>query len=99
MSRDAVARDPDLTHVMYVVDAQCYAVDDLEGSCAYAADIPGGKPAAVLEQGALVPDGLSPEAVEAAHRPGQRSRSSRRRILPVTVFGSSSRRTTERGYL
>jgi hypothetical protein len=30
---------------------------------------------------------------------GQRSRSSRRRILPVTVFGSSSRRTTERGYL
>ena len=66
MPRDAVARDPDLAHVMYVVDAQCYAVDDLERSCAYVADTSGGKPSAVLARGALVPADLTPEAIEAA---------------------------------
>jgi hypothetical protein len=67
MPRDAVARDTDLAHVMGLVGhTQCYAVDDLERSCAYVADAPGGKPEAVLARGALVPGGLSPEAIEAA---------------------------------
>ena len=66
MPRDAVARDPNLAHVMFVMDAQCYAVDDLERSCAYVADTPGGERAAVLAEGALVPGDLSPEAIEAA---------------------------------
>jgi hypothetical protein len=67
MPRDAVARDADLAHVMILVgNAQCYAVDDLERSCAYVADTPGGTPEAVLAQGGLVPGDLSPEAIEAA---------------------------------
>jgi hypothetical protein len=67
MPRDAVARDEDLAHVMGLVGStQCYAVDDLERSCAYVADTPGGKPEAVLARGGLVPGDLSPEAIEAA---------------------------------
>ena len=67
MPRDAVGRDPDLAHVMTVVGStHCYAVDDLERSCAYVADTPGGDPAAALAEGDLVPGDLSPEAIEAA---------------------------------
>ena len=67
MPRDAVARDPQLAHVMFVVGGtHCYAVDDLERSCAYVADRPGGKPEAVLAEGDLVPRDLLPEAIEAA---------------------------------
>ncbi|MBJ7453190.1 MAG: hypothetical protein JHC71_14075, partial [Blastococcus sp.] len=66
MPRDEIARDGELAHVMSVVEAQCYAVDDLERSCAHVADTPGGKPEAVLAEGDLVPRGLSPEAIEAA---------------------------------
>ena len=67
MPKDSVAKDADLAHVMTLVEStQCYAVDDLERSCAYVADTPGGKPEAVLAQGDLVPGDLSPEAIEAA---------------------------------
>ena len=67
MPRDAVARDADLAHVMTLVGGtHCYAVDDLDRSCAYVADTPGGEPAAVPAEGALVPAELSPEAIEAA---------------------------------
>jgi len=67
MPRDAVARDADLAHVMIVAEGMhCYAMDDLDRSCAYVADTPGGEPEAVLGQGAFVPRGLSPEAIEAA---------------------------------
>ena len=66
MPRDEIARDGELAHVMSVVEAQCYAVDDLERSCAYVADTPGGKPEAVLAEGHFVPRGLSPEAIGAA---------------------------------
>lgn len=67
MPRDAVAQDVDLAHVMTLVGGlHCYAVDDLQRSCAYVADTPGGEPAAVLAEGALVPGDLSPEAIEAA---------------------------------
>lgn len=67
MPRDAVAQDAELAHVMTLVGGfHCYAVDDLQRSCAYVADTPGGEPAAVLADGALVPGDLSPEAIEAA---------------------------------
>ena len=67
MPNDEVARDGELAHVMTVAEStQCYAVDDLERSCAYVADTPGGKPEAALAPGDLVPRGLSQEAIEAA---------------------------------
>lgn len=67
MPRDAVAADPELAHVMTLVEStQCYLVDDLGRSCAYVADTPGGEPVAVLAEGALVPGDLSPEAIGAA---------------------------------
>ena len=67
MPKDEVARDGELAHVMTVAEStQCYAVDDLERSCAYVADTPGGKPEAALAPGDLVPRGLSQEAIEAA---------------------------------
>ena len=67
MPRDAIAQDGDLAHVMTLAgSAQCYAVDDLQRSCAYVADAPGGKPEAALAEGDLVPRDLSPEAIEAA---------------------------------
>lgn len=72
MPRDAVARDAELAHVMGLVGStQCYAVDDLERSCTYVADTPGGRPEAVLQQGALVPGDLSREAIEAAGSVGE----------------------------
>ncbi|RBY86176.1 hypothetical protein [Blastococcus sp. TF02A-26] len=65
MPRDAVERDPELTHVMGLAGpAQCYLVDDLSRSCGYVADTPGGDPGAVLEAGNLVPSGLTVEAIE-----------------------------------
>jgi hypothetical protein len=67
MPRDAVARDPDLAHVMTLAAGiNCFAVDDLQRSCAYVADTPGGEPAAALAEGDLVPGDLSPEGIEAA---------------------------------
>ena len=61
------ARDADLAHVMIVAEStQCYAVDNLERSCAYVADTPGGEPEAVLGRGDLVPRGLTRVAIEAA---------------------------------
>ncbi|SDF51538.1 hypothetical protein SAMN05660662_2444 [Blastococcus aurantiacus] len=65
--KDEVARDGELAHVMIVAEStQCYPVDDLERSCAYVADTPGGKPEAALARGDLVPRGLSQEVIEAA---------------------------------
>lgn len=67
MPKDEIARDAELAHVMIVaVSTQCYLVDDLERSCAYVADTPGGEPEAVLGRGDLVPEGLSVETIEAA---------------------------------
>ena len=67
MPRDAVARDPDLAHVMTLTEStHCYAVDDLRRSCTYVADESGGTPLAALAEGDLVPDGLSVDAIETA---------------------------------
>ena len=65
MPRDSVDRDPDLAHVMTLAGtAQCYLVEDLSRPCGYVADIPGGEPAAVLEEGSFVASGLTVEAIE-----------------------------------
>jgi hypothetical protein len=64
---ESVARDPDLAHVMTLTETtHCYLVDDLDRSCLSVADVPGGKPLAVPQEGGLVPAGLSPEAIEGA---------------------------------
>ena len=67
MPRDAVAQNGELAHVMTLASGiHCYAVEDLQRSCAYVADTAGGRPEAVLAQGALVPGDLSQEGIEAA---------------------------------
>ncbi len=65
MPRSSVDRDPDLAHVMTLAGtAQCYLVDDLSRPCGHVADTPGGRPAAVPEQGNFVPSGLTVEVIE-----------------------------------
>ncbi len=65
LPRDSVDRDPDLAHVMTLAGtAQCYLVDDLSRPCGYIADIPGGEPGAVLEEGNFVPSGLTVDVIE-----------------------------------
>jgi hypothetical protein len=67
MSQDIVEQNPDLEHVMGVTGlTQCYRVDDLARSCAYAADVPGGEPGAALDEGVLVPGDLDVDGIERA---------------------------------
>jgi len=67
MPQAVIERDAELAHVMAVAEkTQCYLVNNLDRSCANVADAPGGEPQALLEEGALVPLGLSSEAIAGA---------------------------------